>query len=93
MKAKQIKEIIFDYLEGSNFNEINEIINIETSWKEIVGKTISQNTKIVSLKRGELTIKTMNPIWRNELSMQKKELLSKILSEKPKLKINKIRFI
>ena len=77
MNPKSIREILSDYLTGSDFNEINESINLEKSWKHIAGKIIHKNTEIISLKKGELIIKTSNPVWRNELSLQKKDLLVK----------------
>ena len=92
MKAKIIKEILFDYLKGSDFNEINKTINLEISWENIVGKTISKNTKILNLKKGRLTIKTTNPIWRNELSLQQQDLLEKIRKAEPELNVKEIIF-
>ena len=65
-------------MEGSNLNEINKTINLEQTWEAVVGKTISNNTEIIHLKKEILTIKASNPIWRNELSLQKKELINKI---------------
>ena len=92
MNPKSIREILSDYLTGSDFNEINESINLEKSWKHIAGKIIYKNTEIISLKKGELIIKTSNPVWRNELSLQKKELLAKIKKTQPKLIIKEIIF-
>ena len=92
MKARKIKDVLFDYLEGSDFKEVNETISIETSWKSLVGKTISKNTEIVSFKKGTLTIKTSNPIWRNELIFQKEDLLKRLKKEEPELNIKEIDF-
>ena len=92
MKAKLIKELLSDYLQGTNLDEINKIINLEKSWKTIVGNTISRNTKIISQKNGILIIKASNPIWRNELSLQKQELIEKIKEIDPKHKVTEIIF-
>ena len=92
MKPKPIKDILSNLLKGSSFKEINETINISRAWKNIVGKTISQNTKIKSIKNGKLTIKTANPIWRNELIFQKEDLLSRLKKEEPELYIKEIEF-
>ena len=51
MKAKPIKELLSDYLKGSDYKEINETINVNKSWNKIVGKTISKNTEITSIKK------------------------------------------
>ena len=92
MKPKPIKDILSDFLKGSDFKEINETINIGAAWTSIVGKTISQNTKVLSIKNGKITIKTANPIWRNELIFQKENLLSRLKEEKPELNIKEIEF-
>ncbi|MDP7465214.1 MAG: DUF721 domain-containing protein [Candidatus Marinimicrobia bacterium] len=92
MKPKPIKDVLSDFLKGSNFKEINETINISAAWTGIVGKTISNNTEIKSIKNGKITIKTANPIWRNELIFQKEDLLSRLKEEEPELNIKEIEF-
>ena len=76
----------------SKFKEINDTINLNKLWKEIVGKTISKNTEIVDTKKGKIIIKTSNPIWRNELTFQKEDLLNRLKKEKPELNIKEIEF-
>ena len=92
MKAKSIKELFSDYFKGSDFKEINETINLNNSWNKIVGKTISKKTEITSIKNGKITIKTTNPIWRNELSLQQQDLLDKIRKVEPELNVKEIIF-
>ena len=92
LNAKSIKDIISDYMEGTNLNEINITVNMEQTWKTVVGKTISENTEIIHLKKGTLTIKASNPIWRNEMSLQKKELIDKINKTESKFNIKDIIF-
>ena len=92
MKPKPIKDVLSGFLKGSNFKEINETINISMAWTNIVGKTISQNTEIKSIKNGKVTIKTVNPIWRNELVFQKEDLLNRLKKEEPELYIKEIEF-
>ncbi len=92
MKPKPIKDILSDLLKGSSFKEINETINISKAWKKIVGKTISKNTEIKSIKKGRLRVKTANPIWRNELIFQKEDLLQRLQKEEPELYIKEIEF-
>ena len=91
-KAKPIKELLSNYFKGSDFKDINNTINLNKSWKQIVGKTISKNTEIINIKNGKISIKTTNPIWRNELTFQKEYLLQRLKKEAPKLKIKAIEF-
>ena len=92
MKAKPIKDLLSDYLKGSDFKQINNTINLNKSWKKIVGQTISQNTEVVDIKHGKILIKTSNSIWRNELMFQKEDLLKRLKKEHPKLNIKEIDF-
>ena len=91
-KAKPIKELLSNYFKGSNFKDINNTINLNKFWKQIVGKTISKNTEIIDIKNGKVSIKTTNPIWRNELTFQKEDLLQRLKKEAPELKIKEIEF-
>ena len=90
MTAKQLKEILEEYLKGDDFKEINNTISIQTAWEKTVGKPIIKNSKIESFKNGTIKIKVSNPIWRNELSLQKQNILDKLIKSEPDLNIKKI---
>ena len=92
LKAKPIKDLLFDYFKGSNFKEINETITLNKTWNKIVGKTISKNTEITGIKNGKIIIKTTNPIWRNELTFQKEDLLNRLKREEQEINIKEIEF-
>ena len=79
-------------MKGSSLREINTAINLEQIWCAVVGKTISNNTEIIHFIKGILTIKTSNPVWRNELSLQKKDLIDKINNTETKFNIKEIIF-
>ena len=78
MKSKPIKEIISDYLQKTDFKTKNKTILIEKEWDKTVGELISKNTEITSFANGKLIVKTPNPVWRNELTLQTSELLKKL---------------
>ena len=90
MSAKPLKKILEEYLAGTNFKEIDETISVQKLWETIVGKPISNNTKIKSFKYGIITITTTNSVWRNELFFQKKSLLEKLKKSGSELKIKDI---
>ena len=62
-------------------------------WKEIVGKTVSSVTEAKKVENGVLLIKTQSPTWRQELYMQKDEILNKINKKIGSSAIKEIRFI
>ncbi len=88
--AKELKQILGDYLKGTDYKEIDKTISIEKIWKKTVGEPINKNTKIESFKKGTINIRVSNPIWRNELSLQKQSLLEKLKSAQPDLRIREI---
>ena len=69
--TKSIKTLISNYFEEKKIKDIKEILFFEKEWKNIVGETISNNTKIIKFTNGILKIKASNPTWRNELEFQK----------------------
>ena len=92
MNTKSIKDILSEYFKGTSIDEINDIINMEKIWKEAVGKTAYNKTKVIEYKNKTLTIKTSNPVWRNELFLQKKDIIKKINNSKHKPNIIEIIF-
>ena len=62
-------------------------------WEGVVGQTISNVTKAEKVDKGVLTVKTQSPTWRQELHMQKKEIIDKINNKIGSKTIREIRFI
>ena len=62
-------------------------------WGEVVGKRISSVTTAENVDKGVLTVKTESPTWRQELHMQKKEIIDKINNKIGSKTIKEIRFI
>ena len=90
MAAKQLKQILVEFLKGADYKEINKTISIQVVWEKTVGEPINKNTKIESFKNGIINIKVSNPIWRNELSLQKQDLIAKLKKADPTLRIKEI---
>ena len=81
MKAKAIKDLLSDYFKGSNFKEINEVINLNKTWKKIVGKTISKNTEIVDIKN--VNTELLAPgIHAGRLTLYTEESIEKLEKDK-----------
>ena len=75
-----------------NSIDLSESI-IDETWRKIAVGPIGTNTKIIKFAFGTLTIRASNPVWRNELSLRKIELLNRLNDELEKIKIKDIRFI
>ena len=59
---------------------------LENKWEKVVGKKISEATKIIKVKNNTIYIKCKNPSWKNELQYQKEEILKKINKHTNKIK-------
>ena len=62
-------------------------------WKEVVGEGVARATEATGVEKGVLIVKTSSPTWRQELHMQKKEILEKINKKIGSKAIKEIRFI
>ncbi len=47
-------------------------------WKEAVGEIINENTTLQNIEKDRLIIVVSNDSWRQELSLRKEEIISKI---------------
>ncbi|ASQ89538.1 hypothetical protein CHL67_00020 [Prosthecochloris sp. GSB1] len=47
-------------------------------WDSIVGDAISRVTRVDNFIKGTLYIRVHNPSWRNELSMRKRSIISRL---------------
>ena len=90
--VKSIKDLLNEYFKGSNLEKVNNSINIQKTWKKVVGELIYKNTEIKNYKDKKLSIKVSNPIWRNELFFQKEELIEKLNKSNPNHEIKEIFF-
>ena len=62
-------------------------------WKEVVGDSVSQNTKPEKVESGTLYIKTSNSTWRQELVFKKTDIIKKLNNKLGKNTIKEIKFI
>ena len=47
-------------------------------WNEVVGEAVSNNATAEEVKHGTLVVRVRTPVWRNELSLRKREILHKL---------------
>ena len=90
---KHLKEVINEAVEDAG---IKSAINQETAiilWEEAVGEVVSSVTKAERVESGTLTIKVETAVWRQELHMQKKEIINKLNKKIGTRAIRDIRFI
>ena len=62
-------------------------------WGDVVGRAVAGVTEATGVEKGVLVVKTSSPAWRQELHMQKKEIINKINKNIGSEAIKEIRFI
>ena len=90
---KHLKKAIEQAISGSG---IKPALDQETAlelWNVIVGDVISQVTSAEKVDSGTMFIKVDSSVWRQELHMQKEELVKKINNKIGTNAIRDIRFI
>jgi len=89
---QHIQVAIQNFLKKSGLNSGVEQQEALKIWGETVGNKISKNTEPMSVKNGILVIKTTNPVWKQELQIQKTEIIKKLNNRLKKNIIKEIRF-
>ena len=88
-----LKKIIRNVVKESGIDSALKQESAVFLWEEIVGKTVSAVTEAKKVENGVLLIQTQSPTWRQELYMQKKQIINKINKKIGSNTIKEIRFI
>ena len=81
------------FIKNSGLEKVLDQQNIIDVWDEVVGEKISKNAKAKSIEYGVLKVKTVSPTWRQELHLQKNDIVKKLNKKIRKKIIKDIRFI
>ena len=90
---QQLKKVLKKAISESGIKKALDQEDAVFIWGEIVGKNISKVTEAKGVDKGTLLVKTESATWRQELHMQKKEIINKINKKIGSIAIKEIRFI
>ena len=90
---EQLKKAIQEAISESGIEREIQQENAVSVWNEVVGVVVSKVTDAVSVNKGVLIVKTKSATWRQELYMQKKDIIDKINIKIGSTAIKEIRFI
>ena len=90
---KHINQVISRAIKKTGLDQVLNQQEALDRWGEVVGKKISENSEATKITNGVLSVKTKNPTWRQELQLQKTEIIKKINNDLEKKIIKDIRFI
>ena len=90
---EQLKKAIKKAISESGFEKAIQQENAVSVWGDVVGDVVSKVTDAISVDKGVLVVKTKSATWRQELYMQKKDIIDKINKKIGSTAIKEIRFI
>ena len=90
---EQLKKAIKKAISESGFEKAIQQEKAVSVWGDIVGDVVSKVTDAISVDKGVLVVKTKSATWRQELYMQKKDIIDKINKKTGSTAIKEIRFI
>ena len=76
--TEKIGKVIQDYIEALDVKGKLKEVRMIRSWEEIVGKTIAKKTDNIYIKDGKLFVEMNSSVARNELSILKSSLISRL---------------
>ena len=92
-KPKQLKDAISELIAVRGLARAGANTELREAWIDIAGERISQNTRVIGVKRAILEIAVFNSAMLSELaSFQKHALLKEYKSQYPKHGVRDIRF-
>ena len=90
---KHLKKVIEEAVEEAGIKSALNQENAVILWGAVVGKTVSSVTKAERVESGTLIVRVETSVWRQELHMQKNEIINKINKKIGTTAIRDIRFI
>ena len=90
---KHINTALKSLIEKTGLKKQLEQQRVLEMWGKIVGDAIAKNTEAVSVNQGTLVIRAKSAAWRQELQLQKKEILENVNTGSANKLIKDIRFV
>ncbi len=90
---EQLKKVLKKTIENSGFKNAILQENAISIWPNVVGKNISKISKATSVDKGVLFVKVESATWKQELHMQKNEIINKINEKIGSKTIKEIRLV
>ena len=90
---EQLKKVLKKTIENSGFKNALLQERAVSIWPDIVGKNISKISKATSVDKGVLFVKVESATWKQELYMQKNEIINRINKKIGSKAIKEIRLV
>ena len=90
---KRLKQAIEEAIDSTGIKSALSQEAAVVLWGSVVGETVSSVTKAERVESGVLTVKVETADWRQELHLQKEEIINKVNKKIGTRAIREIRFI
>jgi len=90
---QHIGKALSGFVKGSKIEKGLEEHKALSVWAEVVGEKIADNTEVESIESGVVLVHVKTPVWRQELQLQKHQIIEKLNQALMKKVIKDIRFI
>ncbi len=77
-KSIRIDTVLSDLIENIVDKKKNPLLRIELAWQGIFPESITRNCQPVHFRKGILTVKCSNSIWKSEMIFHKFQMIEKI---------------
>jgi len=91
--VKHLKKAIEEAIDGAGIKYALDQENAVVLWGVVVGDVVSEVTKAEKVEAGTLVVRVETSVWRQELHMQKREIIKKLNKKIGTNAIKEIRFI
>ena len=90
---KRLKQAIEEAIDSTGIKSALSQEAAVVLWGSVVGEAVSSVTKAERVESGVLIVKVETAVWRQELHMQKEEIINKVNKKIGTRAIREIRFI
>jgi predicted nucleic acid-binding Zn ribbon protein len=90
---KSLKDILGEVVGRYRWSPAEELLEIQAAWTVALTPELAQVTRPVGYLDGALTVAVPSPVWTQELSYWRPELMARINAELEKPSVTRIRFV
>lgn len=75
MNFRKAGDALSNLIYGIAGDKFKDFVKVYIGWKKIVGKTLSEHSKVKNIKDGVLFVGVSNSVWLQELLLLKKKII------------------
>lgn len=91
-KFTKIGDILPSILKAAGLDKKLREREVLSFWPEVVGEDVAARTQAVKIHKGVLYVHVSHSAWMQELHFIEKEIIEKLKTKTPDIKITQIRF-